>query len=774
MQKWWLALLLWAIQLQLLAQVKEPCKLVLEGTIQQQGSSEPVAFVHIAVAGTSMGTYTDEHGHYAFRNLCPGSYVLQCTHVGFDHLLDTIVLNGNATYNFHLHEHTEALETVVFEVKGGIQPVLTPVKTLEAKEFSNRQSLPLAEAMALLPGVNVLKTGQSIAKPVIQGMHSSRVLVFQDGVRLEGNQWGVEHAPEVDMQQVDHITIARGADALKYGSDGIGGIVILEKAPILEVNGYEAQIGSQLQSNGRGGLLYGSFQQRLSQIPLGWKVSASAKRSGNLQTPDYYLLNTGVKELNGALDLNGRWKSWEWFFTQSVFSTQLGILRDGHIGNLTDLANALNRGRPSADGFFSYYLARPYQNIQHHVSRIKALWKDGPGGNWSFLLSRQYNRRQEYDLHTLGKSEARLKLPDFELELTSWAGDFQWSHGYWNGFRGTAGIQVNYQDNLTDFGGLIPDYQQQGWAAYWTEQWKKAGQKIRASWGLRYEFRKLDARRAGTKAIEYHEKFDGLSAIGGLEYQLLPHAQLSIEGGLNWRNPNPSELFSNGIHHGAVSFEKGDLGLSAERARYVSATLTWGHSDHGWSGYLQAYHKNISDFIFLKPSGEPVLSIRGAFPAFEYHQNNAVFNGIDGKIQHYIYRNWLIGLQGSTVRAYNRDRQEWLPLMPADRLGTWLSWKSGKSIPLEIKMNANRIFQQNRISGDLDYAATPQAAWVFDLESNIQWKWRGQAMEGGFLVRNLFNNKYRDYLNRFRYFVDEPGINLLIQFKTSIHSPKTK
>jgi iron complex outermembrane receptor protein len=41
-------------------------------------------------------------------------------------------------------------------------------------------------------------------------------------------EWGVEHAPNIDVNNFQHIDVIKGASALRYGSDAIGGVVVLE------------------------------------------------------------------------------------------------------------------------------------------------------------------------------------------------------------------------------------------------------------------------------------------------------------------------------------------------------------------------------------------------------------------------------------------------------------------------------------------------------------------------------------------------------------------
>src|SRR5688500_19161669 len=72
------------------------------------------------------------------------------------------------------------------------------------------KGLVISEALSKINGVTLLQTGSTISKPVIHGLHSSRILTIVNGVRQEGQQWGNEHAPEIDPFIADKLTVIKG------------------------------------------------------------------------------------------------------------------------------------------------------------------------------------------------------------------------------------------------------------------------------------------------------------------------------------------------------------------------------------------------------------------------------------------------------------------------------------------------------------------------------------------------------------------------------------
>ena len=60
---------------------------------------------------------------------------------------------------------------------------------------------------------------------MVNGLFGNRVIIVNNGIRLEGQNWGMEHAPEIDAFLASEIELIKGAESLRYGADGIGGVI---------------------------------------------------------------------------------------------------------------------------------------------------------------------------------------------------------------------------------------------------------------------------------------------------------------------------------------------------------------------------------------------------------------------------------------------------------------------------------------------------------------------------------------------------------------------
>lgn len=127
--------------------------------------------------------------------------------------------------------------------------------------------MTLAQSLSRINGVTMLQTGNNISKPVIHGLHSNRILTINNGVRQEGQQWGNEHAPEIDPFVANKLTVIKGVDELKYGSDAIGGVVIVEPRALRRTAGYNFELNSLFFSNNSQYVVSGIFEQQLKSLP---------------------------------------------------------------------------------------------------------------------------------------------------------------------------------------------------------------------------------------------------------------------------------------------------------------------------------------------------------------------------------------------------------------------------------------------------------------------------------------------------------------------------
>jgi iron complex outermembrane receptor protein len=767
-------------------QVNAQCKFTLRGQVcsidQQEGL--PSAYIFLEELGKS--TLTDHHGHFQYHDLCKGKYNLRINFLGYESQNLQIELDTSVFLKIRLEENQVLLEaiTIQSESLAGTQTGQV-VSQLSEIEIDRAKGKNLGEVLKTITGVNSLQTGNSISKPVIHGLHSNRVLILNNGIRQEGQQWGSEHAPEIDPFVAQNIAVVKGAAGVRYGADAIGGVIILSPKALPLEKGIAGELNLIGASNGRqgtlSGILEGNLKKNTAKNGLAWRVQGTLKRSGTIRTPNYYLSNTGLREVNFSTALGYQKYHWGFDVFFSRFATQLGIFTGAHIGNLTDLRRVLASGEPFVKSDFSYQIDRPFQDINHNLLKINTFLKFDNIGKITTTYAFQVNNRKEYDAHRpLNDSLRRLNRPELNFQLTTHTLDVVFEHKPLSkSLTGSIGISGIRQANVYQGRPLIPNFRSYSAGIFWIERLTKPNYELEI--GLRYDYKWLKTfERLNDGSVGMIERyFNNFSGTMGATYRLSKGLEWRANFATAWRPPNINELFSNGVHHGSASYELGDELLVAETAYNLNTTLNYAGRKFAFEIVL--YYNYIRDFIYLKPQFPEVLTIRGAFPSFSYTQTDATFSGIDAKMVLNLSEKITWTKKGSLLWAYNQKAKDFLVLMPANRIENELRYAIGDLKKLKnISFSGSylHVFEQNRVPFASDYAPPPARYGLV----NLDWSMEigvgtksskktlidvksNKKMVIGLQINNLLDTVYRDYLNRFRYFSDEMGRNVSLRMK---------
>jgi iron complex outermembrane receptor protein len=223
----------------------QSCLWKLSGHVHSASAHENLSNATVRLAERNKLLMTNENGDFVFDSLCAGTYTLQISHASYDTLTRMVTLAAN----MHADIDMVPLKGLLAEVTvttARAQQVTGIRKELSARDLEQTKGFSLAEALSRVTGVAMLQTGATISKPVIHGLHGNRILTINNGVRQEGQQWGNEHAPEIDLFIAGRLTVIKGVDELRYGSDAIGGVILVEPKALRTLPGYNAEFHSRL------------------------------------------------------------------------------------------------------------------------------------------------------------------------------------------------------------------------------------------------------------------------------------------------------------------------------------------------------------------------------------------------------------------------------------------------------------------------------------------------------------------------------------------------
>lgn len=749
----------------------QDCNFTIKGRVIDEHDHQALEYAQVRVIGTNKVGYSDSSGNYQITGLCKGKYLLVCSHIGCEDITKKVTVNRNLKVDFYPEHHAEELAQAVIRQKKELDAVAVEERIRNA-EVERAKAISLGDALENINGIRTLKTGNNIAKPVINGLHSNRIQILNNGIRQEGQQWGSEHAPSIDAFTAEELVVIKGSESIKYGSENIGGFIITKPKPVSQENGLRFELNTGGHTNGRQGYTSLKLEGRSRRLP-GVYASArgTAKRAGNIHSPNYYLKNTGMAEraISGLAGFQNNQIKVEGYY--SFYSVDLGVFSAAHIGNLSDLQRAFLAEEPLESADFTYEIDRPRQEISHELIKGEAQVRTGTSGRFHLTYSRQYNSRAEYDKHLpLNDSLAALDQPEFDLRLRTNQYDLNWEHIRINGFKGAIGANGLYQENITKGRQFIPNYKKRNMGAYAYESWKDDSSTWLIDMGVRYDLINQQVFRFVSGELDKPEfEYNGFSFSSNVTREINEQFRLRASFGWSWRAPGINEMFSNGVHHGAAAVEIGDTSLLRERVMQTSVVASYKLKKGMLK--LEPYFKYFNDFINLTPVVPATLTIRGAFPTFEYQQYDAVFIGFDGSLSYQLAPNWAANISASILRAKDANRR-FIPLIPADRYQAEISWSIKDSERLQrskIKLGGAYTGEQTRIEADQDYIASPDAYFLLSASAQTSIQFKTGSLDVSLVATNLLNTRYRDYLDRFRYFTDAMGRNIGLHLKWPIN-----
>ena len=744
------------------------CSLTITGNIKDSETGLPLEFGNVYIKTHSIGTSTDSRGSFQLPNICKGNYHITISHIGCESKQIFVQLTTDTVLNLTMEHSINTLEGVVLSAK-------YTLKTTQNTNIISKQNIVdnanenLSNMLESINGVSTLKNGSGISKPVVNGLYGNRLTILNNGVSQSGQQWGNDHSPEIDPLVANKIKVIKGTSALEYMGSNLGSVILVEPKKIEREPHLHGSANYFFETNGLGNGLNLQLQQYNPKIA--WKINGTLKKSGDKKTATYYLNNTGNQEANFALQLQKSFSenfSTDLYF--STFNTEIGVLRGSHIGNLTDLEEALEREIPFfTEDDFSYKIDAPKQQVHHHLLKIHSNYFIDDTQWLDFTFAGQLNNRKEFDVRRSGRTD----IPALSLQQYCYFFEGKHQKIFKNKLKLKTGVQFNITDNTnnpeTGLLPLIPDY-----FSYETGVYLLTSKKLNKSFleiGLRYDDVKQNVVAISStiprEIIRYNNNFQNFSASGGWIYSVSDCFSISYNMGYTTRNPAINELYSSGLHQGVSGIEEGSTALQSEKSLKTTIEFNAKIKDK-FSFESLIYYQNINDFIYLNPQDEIRLTIRGAFPVFKYEQTNAEIYGIDISGKYQINTSLQTKLDYSFIRA--NDLSNNLPLInfPTNNIRGSIVYEFSKTITVgekqlenfTIELNNIYVFKQKNILIQQDFVLPPTGYNLLGIKIATDVQLKKTSLRLTTKVDNAINVAYRDYLNRQRYFANDLGVNV--------------
>ncbi|HXG98696.1 MAG TPA: TonB-dependent receptor [Gemmatimonadales bacterium] len=708
-----------------------PADTVSGRVVDNAGQAVPQAIVEITQLGMSVTAGADG----GFRlSLTPGRYTLAVRHRGFAPVVREISVGAaQPTLEITLTPSAFQLEPVTVTATRQALAAETsplPATALAGDELRAAQSVSLAHVVEALPGVRAITTGSQIGKPVIRGFSGPRVLVLENGSRLEDYSWSDEDGPSVETAFVRRVELIRGPASVLYGSDAVGGVinVIPDELPDAAGGSGFVRTGFTLSGATNNIELSPGVRVEGARGNLGWRVNAIGRHGSNLHTPAGELDNTGFGAFNGEAAAGWRWPS----------GSALAV-RVVHYGGEFKLLEA--NAPPGETG-------GPERKAGDERLQITG---QRPWGTW------RVEGKGQLQLHSLievADDTTGTESEQFNLLLQTASLDLLLHHG-----GTTIGLaMVGQRNDASGREPIVPNANVFSSAAFAFEQWSAGSGRWTLLAGLRGDFRRLIAERNDSLGVVAQDRENqAWSGNAGVVFTPVPGRGLSVSlnVGRAWRAPTLFELFANGPHIGEARYELGDSTMKPEASRGVDFGIRW--SGRRARLDLAAYHNRMSDYIYITPTAVFIDSLR----VYQYGQAEAEMLGGEAVLEAEIGSGLVARSRVEAVRGTNLTSHEPLPLLPPVRGTVGFGWRDRVSVDVDGYARPKRL-------NSLD---TPTAGYALvHLGGGTDLRLFGRAMRLDIALRNALNQRYKSFLSRYKEFAFDPGRNLIVRLSSGLSS----
>jgi iron complex outermembrane receptor protein len=205
----------------------------LKGTVTDS-EGNPLPGAGISVEGTYIGVQSGAEGNFILEGLKPGSYILQCSFIGYETVTKTISLPQDSKVDFVMvQKPLLTREVIVSATRAGLHSPIafTNIGSEAIREQNIGQDIPYL--LSLAPSVvETSESGNGIGYTSlrIRGSDASRINVTIDGIPL--NDAESQQVFWVDMpdlaSSVDNIQIQRGVGTSASGAGAFGATINIQ------------------------------------------------------------------------------------------------------------------------------------------------------------------------------------------------------------------------------------------------------------------------------------------------------------------------------------------------------------------------------------------------------------------------------------------------------------------------------------------------------------------------------------------------------------------
>ncbi len=706
----------------------------LSGVVIDEGNGAPVAGAVVEIQESRQKVSSSSDGSFLISNIQPGYYTIAVSRLGYyqNQISFEITENEGAELAVYLMSRPIEISPVVVTTRHThtkFDELSELSHTLSGKELQKELGQTLASTLKNETGLAMRSMGPAPARPVIRGLGGDRVTISEDGGKTTDlSATSPDHAVTIEPFSIERIEVIRGPQVLKYSSTTIGGVVnvIRHEIPQDARNDIFGSIGAYAESANSGYLNSASLTIPVNRMMLRGEINR--KESSDLNTPQGKLGNSYSENLDYGI--GGAYAGSRGFIGASFryFDLEYGV-PGGFVGahpNGVDIDMKKRRYNLKARLDFSESFL---ENIETHFTRA-------------------YYRHKEFEASgAIGT----------EFKIVNYLGYTNINHRALGQFdTGTFGIAYEHRD--LDLGGLIfsPPSRSLNVSPYLIESFKLG--KLNFETGIRYNFSAIEPDHDNPDSrIGYirERKFNSVSASLSILYELDRYWSIGGNISRSTRTPTIEELFSEGPHLAAYSFETGNPDLSLEKG-VGGEVFIYQNSDKLYF-MLNTFYNDLDNYIIHRNTGE--INWTTVLPVYAATGVRARLYGIESELKYGITdRIDFVGSVSYTIGEFKTSGNP-LPQIPPLKGQVELKYSAVK---LTSGINCRYAAKQTRV----DEFEEPTAGYaLLNLYSQYTLPTTRYIHTISVNLDNVFDTEYRNHLSRVKSILPEAGRNFRLTYK---------
>jgi iron complex outermembrane receptor protein len=708
----------------------------VSGIVLDAESKLPLDGVKIKFSDDLTEVYSDTSGNFEFYCAAESNIFITAGRVGYKPFSKQCHVSGDSLPRIEilLYPQEISLDRIVVRSKkidSKFSDLSSSFSVLDAKDLQRNMNQTLASTLQNEVGVAVRSMGPAIARPVIKGLGSNRIVLAQDGILSNDlSSTSPDHAVSIEPYSAERIEILRGPQTVLYTSSISGGVINVAKN--------ESFTNKQTSDQYSAGLF-------LNSANLGRQANISA----SVPTGDFsFWTIAGINQTEEVRSPIGKLDN---------TSSDNKVLSVGTVYNIIDLSVAgyfetfnLDYGVPG--GFLGSHPNGADIEIQKNDYNLRLdyhLHYDFVD-NIELLFQRSYYHHTEFESN--GAVAAEFVNRMYYSKLIFNQKEYDFSDGKLNG---SYGIDVNYHDRKTGGYVFTPPAQSLSIAPFIFEDLSFGEYFLQA--GIRFSYDHYNPRVISTtKNPDLVKDRDFLNIGAGISMmkEFFDQNFLGLNIYHSEKAPTLEELYSEGPHLAAYSYEIGNSDLEKESGNGVEL-FYYLDTD---SDYFMAsvFYDSYDSFIIARNTGEINYSI--LLPIYQTSSVDAELFGFDAA---YIKNKDRIRIESNIGAVYGRilTTEENLPMIPPLKGRVELSYNGDG---FSVGANCNFAAEQNRVD---EFEERTAGFVVFGLVGVYSFDWDDTYHLISISFDNIFDSIYYNHLSRIKSIMPEPGRNIKIRYK---------